>query len=53
MGMKRVTMKTKKQTRDLADFKASLREGVKYARGRKAKVKVETLLARKNGVPRQ
>lgn len=36
--------KTKaKEARDLAELKASLAEGVKYAQGRRAKVRVETL----------
>jgi len=39
-------MRTKKQTRDLAFFEASLKEGLKYARGQKANVKVETLRVR-------
>jgi DNA-binding transcriptional regulator YiaG len=39
-------MNRKKQNRDLADFEASLREGLKYARGRKADVKVEPLRVR-------
>ena len=39
-------MKTKKQTEDLKDFMASLKEGLKYARGQKANVQVETLRVR-------
>src|ERR1700758_807503 len=34
---------------DLAAFKSSLAEGVKYAQGRKANVKVETLYVRTTG----
>jgi len=36
-------MKTKSKSTDLASFKASLCEGLKYARGHKSAVKVETL----------
>lgn len=35
--------------KDLKDFEASLREGVKFARGEKANVKVEELLIRTTG----
>ena len=38
-----------KNHRDLNEFKSSLREGLKFARGEKAKVKVEELLVRTTG----
>ncbi len=42
-------MKSKKKTSELEEFKASFHEGLKYARGEKAKVKVESLRVRLTG----
>jgi len=42
----KAVMKTKKQTPKMDDFNASLQEGLKFSRGEKAKVKVETLQIR-------
>ncbi len=39
-------MRKGKKSKDLKEFEASLREGLKYARGKKAKVKVEEFLIR-------
>ncbi len=42
-------MKNENKPKELDSLKASLREGLKYAQGRKAKVKVENLLIRTTG----
>jgi DNA-binding transcriptional regulator YiaG len=42
-------MKIEKKTKELETFKASLDEGLKYAQGKKSKVKIETLTIRTTG----
>ena len=42
-------MKKGNKNKDLKEFEASLREGLKFARGEKANVKVEELLIRTTG----
>jgi DNA-binding transcriptional regulator YiaG len=42
-------MTIEKKTKKLTAFEASLSEGLKYAQGKKAKVKVENLLIRTTG----
>lgn len=42
-------MKSKKKNNNLYEFKSSLREGLKFAKGKMAKVKVESLRVRLTG----
>jgi DNA-binding transcriptional regulator YiaG len=49
MRKRESNMKKGNKNKDLKEFEASLREGLKFARGEKANVKVEELLIRTTG----